>query len=273
MRDIVTLPANKGRSTVVMDKTENTAKLEGLLEDEVAYKLSETGKFKKHMNRTGDTEWTVKLAKQFLRSIRHLEIEPDKMMVSFDVVSLLTSIQTDLAISTLNELLQEKYGENYQRLKLPHVIELLELCLRTFFIFSNRVYEQKKGTPMGSPLSILIAEAVLQKLERLVFRASYEAPASSDGADSTGEQIAALSTVVTFPAVGESQPAVRRPTRVIDPPTRPNSRPRFPYATAADRPVKLRGEGPRAHGPSSDNSGRAGGRGHTSAPAVDHGET
>nr|VZI00893.1 unnamed protein product [Spirometra erinaceieuropaei] len=33
------------------------------------------------------------------------------------------------------------------------------------------------------------------------------------------------------------------------------------------------GEGPRAHAPSKDNSGRAGGRGHTSAPAVGHGET
>ncbi|BHF70950.1 hypothetical protein SprV_0401400300 [Sparganum proliferum] len=50
MRDIVTLPADKGRSTVVMDKTEYTAKLEGLLEDEVAYKLSQTGEFKKHVN-------------------------------------------------------------------------------------------------------------------------------------------------------------------------------------------------------------------------------
>nr|VZI48492.1 unnamed protein product [Spirometra erinaceieuropaei] len=117
-----------------------------------------------------DSEWTVKSAEQFLRSIRHLEIEPDEMMVSFDVVSLFTSIPTDLAISTIKELLQEKYDETDQRLKRTHAIELLELCLRTFFTFNNRVYEQKKGTPMGSPLSGLIAEAVLQRLERLVFR-------------------------------------------------------------------------------------------------------
>nr|VZI24053.1 unnamed protein product [Spirometra erinaceieuropaei] len=91
-------------------------------------------------------------------------------MISFDVVSLFTSIPTDLAISTINELLQEKYDETDQRLKRTHVIELLELCLRTFFTFNNRVYEKKKGTPMGSPLSGLIAEAVLQRLERLVFR-------------------------------------------------------------------------------------------------------
>ncbi|BHF60302.1 hypothetical protein SprV_0100326600 [Sparganum proliferum] len=217
-----------------------STKLESLLEDEVAYKLSQIGEFKKHVNSvneaiyklkklgvlkrqealaakaadaamarfyglpkvhkpgvplrpivslrgtptfglpkwlyqrfrflTEDSEWMVKSAEQFLGSIRHLEIESDEMMVSFDVVSLFTSIPTDLTISTIDELLQEKYDETDQRPKQTHVIELLELCLRTFFTFNNRVYEQKKGTPMGSPLSGVIAEAVLQRLERLVFR-------------------------------------------------------------------------------------------------------
>ncbi|BHF63337.1 hypothetical protein SprV_0200632900 [Sparganum proliferum] len=87
-----------------------------------------------------DSKWTVKSAEQFLRSIRYLEIKPDEMMVSLDVVSLFTSTPTVLPISTIDGLLQEK------------------------------VYEQKKGTTMSSPLSGLIAEAVLQKLERLVFR-------------------------------------------------------------------------------------------------------
>nr|VZI46190.1 unnamed protein product [Spirometra erinaceieuropaei] len=112
----------------------------------------------------------VKSAEEFLKSIRNLEIEPDEMMVSFDVVSLFTSIPTGLAISTIDELLQEKYDDVDQQLKRTHITELLELCLRTFFTFGDRVYEQKKGTPMGTPLSGLIAEAVLQRLERLVFR-------------------------------------------------------------------------------------------------------
>ncbi|BHF71506.1 hypothetical protein SprV_0401456400 [Sparganum proliferum] len=50
MRDIVTLPADKGRSTVVMDKADYTTKLQSLLEDEGAYELSEIGEFKKHVN-------------------------------------------------------------------------------------------------------------------------------------------------------------------------------------------------------------------------------
>ncbi|BHF72879.1 hypothetical protein SprV_0401595100 [Sparganum proliferum] len=37
-------------------------------------------------------------------------------------------------------------------------------------MFDGTIYEHVKGTPMGSPISGLIAEAVLQRLESLVFR-------------------------------------------------------------------------------------------------------
>nr|VZI10081.1 unnamed protein product [Spirometra erinaceieuropaei] len=88
---------------------------------------------------------------------------------TFDVISLFTSIPPALAIDTIDGFLWEKYDETDQQLKRAHIIELLELCLKTFFTFNGQVYEQKKGTPMGSPLSGLIAEAVLQRLEQQVF--------------------------------------------------------------------------------------------------------
>nr|VZI46535.1 unnamed protein product [Spirometra erinaceieuropaei] len=53
---------------------------------------------------------------------------------------------------------------------LDFVKELLKLCLRTYFMFNGTIYEQVKGTPMGSPISGFIAEAVLQRLESLVFQ-------------------------------------------------------------------------------------------------------
>nr|VZI50430.1 unnamed protein product [Spirometra erinaceieuropaei] len=37
-------------------------------------------------------------------------------------------------------------------------------------MFDRTIYEQMKGSPMGSPISGLIAEAVLQRLESLVFQ-------------------------------------------------------------------------------------------------------
>jgi len=35
----------------------------------------------------------------------------------------------------------------------------------TFFSFGNQIYKQKFGTPMGSPLSPIIADIVMQDLE------------------------------------------------------------------------------------------------------------
>nr|VZI28483.1 unnamed protein product [Spirometra erinaceieuropaei] len=116
-----------------------------------------------------DSEWTVKSAEKFLARIRHRRVETEEVIVSLDVVSLFTSIPPDLTIDTLDGLLRKKYDETDQRLKRVHIIELLEMCLKTFFTFNGQVYEPKKGTLMSSPLSGLISEAVLQRLERLVF--------------------------------------------------------------------------------------------------------
>ncbi|BHF61567.1 hypothetical protein SprV_0100454200 [Sparganum proliferum] len=118
---------------------------------------------------TKDSKWTVKSTEEFLSRIKRLEVEADEVMVSFGAISLFTSIPPALAIHTIDGFLREKYDETDQQLKRVHIIELLELCLKTFVTFNGQVYEQKKGTPMGSPLSGLIAEAVLQRLERLVF--------------------------------------------------------------------------------------------------------
>nr|VZI24564.1 unnamed protein product [Spirometra erinaceieuropaei] len=59
---------------------------------------------------------------------------------------------------------------NGESLGHAQIIQLLKFCLKTYFTFDGTIYEQVKGTPMGSPISGLIAEAVLQRLESLVFR-------------------------------------------------------------------------------------------------------
>nr|VZI49093.1 unnamed protein product [Spirometra erinaceieuropaei] len=78
--------------------------------------------------------------------------------------------QEDLTIETIELLLQSKYDETENRLGHDQILQLLQLCLRTYFAFDGTIYEQVKGTPMGSPISGFIAEAVLQRLESLVFQ-------------------------------------------------------------------------------------------------------
>ncbi|BHF73398.1 hypothetical protein SprV_0401647900 [Sparganum proliferum] len=75
-----------------------------------------------------------------------------------------------LAIETIELLLQSKYDKTENRLGRAQVLQLLKFCFRTYFTFDGTIYEQVKGTPMGSPISGFIDEAVLQRLESLVFQ-------------------------------------------------------------------------------------------------------
>ncbi|BHF67385.1 hypothetical protein SprV_0301041100 [Sparganum proliferum] len=102
-------------------------------------------------------------------SKRQVKLEPDESMVSFDVVSLFSSISQQLTIDVVRQLLADRYNERGNPLKTEHLMELLRYCLKTYFTFGGQMYEQIKGTPMGSPISGLIAEVVLQRIEHLVF--------------------------------------------------------------------------------------------------------
>ncbi|BHF65505.1 hypothetical protein SprV_0200851700 [Sparganum proliferum] len=82
----------------------------------------------------------------------------------------LEKLQGDLTVETIELLLREKCNETENRLGHAQIIQLLKFSLKTYFTFNGTIYEQVKDTPMDSPISGLIAEAVLQRLESLVFR-------------------------------------------------------------------------------------------------------
>ncbi|BHF80532.1 hypothetical protein SprV_0702366000 [Sparganum proliferum] len=237
--EIVILPADKGRSTVILDKVDYRHKALLLLNDRQSYKVSDAASLKSlvaKVNRiltrlkkdkvitvkdwymakpaetamarfyglpkvhqpdvplrpivsirgtptyglaswlfqklrflTAGSQTTVHSAEQFLDKVRAVTIEPNERMVPFDVVSLFTSIPQALAVETLSDLLRQNYDGGDGQPTAQDLIGLMGHCLKTFFTFEGTTYEQIKGTPMGSPISGLIAEAVLQKLERRLF--------------------------------------------------------------------------------------------------------
>nr|VZI06192.1 unnamed protein product [Spirometra erinaceieuropaei] len=108
------------------------------------------------------------LAKWLFRRLKFLTAESDTTVSSS--AEFLEKLKGDLAIETVELLLQSKYDETENRLGRAQVLQLLQLCLRTHFTFDGTINEQVKGTLMGSPISGFIAEAVLQRLESLVFQ-------------------------------------------------------------------------------------------------------
>ncbi|BHF57359.1 hypothetical protein SprV_0100030000 [Sparganum proliferum] len=119
---------------------------------------------------TADSDTILCSATQFLEKLKAVSLSPNEIMISFDVTSLFTSIPQDLAIETVELLLRSKYNETENRLGHAQVLHLLKFCFRTYFMIDGTTYEQVKGTPMGSPISGFIAEAVIKRLESLVFQ-------------------------------------------------------------------------------------------------------
>ena len=84
--------------------------------------------------------------------------------MSFDVKSLFTSIPLQLALQCTETGIQQSTVE----LPLPtaDIMDLLNLCITsTYFQYNGKHYKQLHGTAMGSPVSAVVAEIVMQHVE------------------------------------------------------------------------------------------------------------
>ena len=84
--------------------------------------------------------------------------------MSFYVKSLFTSIPLQLALDCTETAI------NNSTIELPvpadDVMDLLNLCLTsTYFQYNGKHYKQLRGTAMGSPVSVVVAEIVMQNIE------------------------------------------------------------------------------------------------------------
>lgn len=99
-----------------------------------------------------------------LVNISDIFINDNFTLISLDVVSLFTNIPIELAIDSICK----RWGfiSINCSLPLPEFISTIKFVLNsTFFTFNGVTYQQTYGTPMGSPLSPIIANIVLQDLE------------------------------------------------------------------------------------------------------------
>ncbi|BHF74654.1 hypothetical protein SprV_0501774000 [Sparganum proliferum] len=78
---------------------------------------------------TAESDTTVSSSAQFLEDHKGVSLHPNEVMVSFDVTFLFTSIPQDLAIETIELLLQNKCDETVNRLGHAQALQLLKLSL------------------------------------------------------------------------------------------------------------------------------------------------
>ena len=107
---------------------------------------------------------TSSFVKDFIFS-QKLEHE---VLASFDVVSVVTNIAIDLAVTIARRNLEsDDTLEDRTKLDVDNIILLLEMCLNaTFLQFEETCYQQRQGTAMGSPVSVTVANLVMEDVEQ-----------------------------------------------------------------------------------------------------------
>ncbi|XP_063385614.1 uncharacterized protein LOC134671708 [Cydia fagiglandana] len=109
----------------------------------------------------GKTSSYVKDSRHFIDIVKGIRLEPDEIMVSFDVESLFTNVPLIECLDIIKKKLQEcNISEKY--------ITLLEHCLEgNYFIYQGQYFLQVDGVAMGSPVAPVIANIWMEHFEEL----------------------------------------------------------------------------------------------------------
>jgi hypothetical protein len=101
--------------------------------------------------------------------VRGKTIKADQVLVSFDVVSLFTNILVDLAIKVATKRLRHNATllQRTSLIPVEDIIDLLSFSLNTTYFVLEGCYDQQVfGTAMGSPVSAVIANLVMEDVEQ-----------------------------------------------------------------------------------------------------------
>lgn len=111
-----------------------------------------------------NSKYNVRDAIYFKNRIKNIEIEEDEIMVSFDVVNLFPNIPINLALNTIKDSWDRINA--LTNITLDLFMEILSFCIKDtrYFKYDDKFYEQRKGMPMGSPASPIMADIVMELL-------------------------------------------------------------------------------------------------------------
>ncbi|XP_023224808.1 uncharacterized protein LOC111625808 [Centruroides sculpturatus] len=106
-------------------------------------------------------------AKSTIASSMRCTHEDSYTFYKLDMVSLYPSVPVFEAVMLANFLIIKK-GFNIQQV-LDIRDALTFITEHNYFLFNKSIYLQKRGVPMGSPLSAVLAELIMREVERRIF--------------------------------------------------------------------------------------------------------
>ena len=146
----------------------------------VSFFSSPTYQLSKHLSMIlapliGNSDSHVQNSRRFSSFMASQILSPDDVLVSFDVVSLFTNVPVNLAIDVAHRRLRANDSlPSRTNLSVVELIQLLEFCLNaTYLSFRGQVFQQTYGTAMGSPVSVSVANIVMEDVEERAL-SSYE---------------------------------------------------------------------------------------------------
>lgn len=115
-------------------------------------------------NVTGKKTSHIENSIDFINKIKNITIPDNYKLISFDVTSLFTNIPLDL----VSEIIASKWDSIKEFTTLPkdEFLKGLELIFSySQFSFQGKIFKQTFGTPMGAPLSPVLADLIMETLE------------------------------------------------------------------------------------------------------------
>ncbi|GAB0087312.1 uncharacterized protein DMENIID0001_016080 [Sergentomyia squamirostris] len=118
------------------------------------------------------SEYNVRNSNELVEFVTQLTLPEDHIVLSLDVISLFTKVPIDLALTEIDRRYTEL--QEHTTVGKNELVKLLvEFCLTSgYFQFEGRTYIQKYGIAMGSPISPVVADLVMNRAVDVILERS-----------------------------------------------------------------------------------------------------